>query len=411
MERLPTAKIRNVAIVGHGGAGKTTLFEALLVLGGAIDRPGSVVEGNTVGDDEPEARRRGMTLSSCAASTAWRSHRLNLLDTPGYPDFLGDAIAALRVADLAVFVVSALDGVQVHTESLWQVASSLVLPRICFVNKLDRERASFDTTLASLRQVFGAGIAPLELPIGAEADFVGVLDLLTDTAWISHEGRSTTGPVPEDLREGELAVHDALVEGIVVADDAQLERYLDGDPIGFDELERTLAAGLDAATVFPVVCGSASAGIGIDRLADLICEIGPSPEDGPTFSVSAGNTSVDVPPDPSGDPLLQVFKTVSDPYVGHVSLARVRSGTVGPDDQLLNPRTETTERLRGLSVPFGARTMPIDVAVAGDLVAIPKLTATATGDCLTPARAPGPVRVDGAPPDRHRGSRPTFERR
>ena len=279
MEVIPTERIRNVALVGHGGAGKTTLAEAMLLEAGLVSRLGRVEDGTTVCDSEPEEQRRGQSLSLALAPIVWKGHRINLLDAPGYADFEGEALTALRVADLAVFVVSAVAGPEVQTIRLWKAASEMGLPRMVFVNKLDRERASFPRTLDQLRDRLGAGVAPLELPIGEEAGFTGLADLLTDTAFIydGTSGGHITAAIPDDMEALEHQVHDNLVEGIVVADDALLERYLEGEVPTVDELEHTLAHGIDQASVFPVVCGSATGRVGIDRLIDLICEIGPSP--------------------------------------------------------------------------------------------------------------------------------------
>ncbi|MGH9274989.1 MAG: GTP-binding protein, partial [Acidimicrobiales bacterium] len=268
MQLFSSEKIRNVALVGHGGAGKTTLAEALLHRAGAITRLGRVEDGSTVCDHDPEEQRRGLSLSLAVAPFEWKGHKVNLVDTPGYADFLGDVLAALRVVDLAVFVVSAVDGVEVQTEAIWREAARLDVPRMIFINKLDRERASFERTLDQLRDRLGAGVAPLELPIGAEGDFRGIADLLTDSAQIYVGGVPRTEPIPDDMEALEHQVHDNLVEGIVVAEDALLERYLDGDIPTIAELEHALTLGIEAASVFPVVCGSATGEIGIDRLAD-----------------------------------------------------------------------------------------------------------------------------------------------
>ena len=281
MQSFPSEKVRNVALVGHGGAGKTTLVEALLHRAGTINRLGRVEDGSTVSDHDPEEQRRGISLSLAVAPFEWKGHKVNLIDTPGYADFLGDVRAALRVVDLAVFVVSAVDGVEVQTEAVWREATRLGVPRMIFINKLDRERASFERTLDQLRDRLGAGVAPLELPIGAEADFRGIADLLTDTAHLYEGGVPHTEPIPDDMEALEHQVHDNLVEGIVVADDALLERYLEGDVPGLEELEHALTLGIETASVFPVVCGSATAEVGIDRLADLLVEIGPPPADRP----------------------------------------------------------------------------------------------------------------------------------
>jgi elongation factor G len=387
VKRYATGQIRNVALVGHGGAGKTSLAEALLHRSGAINRMGRVEDGSTTCDFDPEEQRRGISLSLAVAPFEWRDHKINLIDAPGYADFIGDVSAALRVADLAVFVVSAVDGVEVQTEAAWRIAARLGLPRMVFINKLDRERASFDATLAQLRERLGSGIAPLELPIGEEAGFRGIADLLTDEAHIYVDGKPHTEPIPEDMEALEHEVHDALVEGIVVADDAMLERYLDGDVPNLDELEHTLHDGIAAATVFPVVIGSATQEIGIDRLADFLVEIGPSPIDRPA-PVTAGDVDVEVAADAGGDPLAVVFKTIADPYVGQVSLFKVLSGTLRPDDHLTNSRTGNDERLHGLLTVRGKDQESAGEIVAGDIGAVAKLTNTVTSDTLAPKGKP-----------------------
>ena len=388
MTRFSPAEIRNVALVGHGGAGKTTLAEALLHRAGAIDRLGRVDDGTTVCDHEPEEQRRHLSLSLAVAPFEWKGHKVNLVDTPGYADFVGEVRAALRVVDLAVFVVSAVDGVEVQTEAIWREAERLGLPRMIFVNKLDRERASFTRTLDQLRDRFGAGIAPLELPIGEEAAFHGVADLLTDTAYLYTDGKVATGPIPDEMEALEHQVHDNLVEGIVVADDALLEGYLDGQIPSFEQLEHTLAVGVDEASVFPVVCGSATAEVAIDRLADFICEIGPSPLDRPPVTVTAGDVEVDVTPDETAEPLVTVFKTIADPYVGRITLFKVLSGTLHVDDHLVNPRSGADERLHGLALMRGKEQVPASEIPAGDLGAVAKLTDTVTGDTLAPKGRP-----------------------
>ena len=240
-----------------------------------------------------------MSLSLAYAPFEWKGHKVNLIDTPGYPDFIGDVHAALRVVDLAVFVVNAVDGVEVGTERVWRLAGKLGIPRMIFINKLDKERASFDRTLEQLRDRFGAGIAPLELPIGEEAAFHGIADLLTDKAYVYDSGKGEVGEIPDEMEEREHHVHDNLVEGIVVANDELLERYLDGDVPSVRELEETMAIGVANATVFPVVCGSATGPIAVDRLADFIVEIGPSPSVRNIVQVVAGDEEVEIEGSPS----------------------------------------------------------------------------------------------------------------
>jgi elongation factor G len=390
VKSFPPAKIRNVALVGHGGAGKTSLAEALLFCAGTINRLGRVEDGSTTTDFDPEEARRGLSLSLALAPFEHDGHKLNVLDAPGYADFIGDVHAALRVADLAVVVVSAVEGVEVQTEAAWRIAADLGLPRLVFVNKLDRERASFERTLEQLRERFGAGIAPLELPIGEEAGFRGVVDLLNDTAYVYEDGSATAkqDELPGDMAAQEHEVRDALVEGIVVADDALMERYLEGESISPKELQETLGHGIASATVFPVVCGSATKLIGIDRLTQLLCEIAPSPLDRPAAKVRAGDGESEVAPDPGGQPLAFVFKTVADAYVGKVSFFKVLSGTVRPDAQLTNPRTHTDERLHGLFTMRGKEQDNVPEVPAGDIGAVAKLTDTATGDTLAPKGTP-----------------------
>ena len=388
MEPFPTQKIRNVALVGHGGAGKTTLVEALLLCSGGTNRLGRVEDGSTTTDFDPEEIKRGISVGLAMAPIEWKGHKINVLDCPGYADFFCEVESALTVADLAVFVVSAVEGIEVQTEAAWKLAAERGVPRMVFVSKLDRERAGFERTLDQLRSVFGAGVAPLELPIGEEAALRGVADLLTDTAITYEDGKATTGEIPEDMEALEHQVHDNLVEGIVVADDDLMTRYLDGDVPTPKELEDTLAKGVAAASVFPVVCGSATKGIAIDRLADFICEIGPSPLDRPPVTVEAGGTTQEISPDSSQPPLAYVFKTIADPYVGKLSVFKVLTGTLRPDMVLVNTHAHADERLHTLVTLKGKEQIPVKELAAGDIGAVAKLAHTVTGDTLAPKGTP-----------------------
>ena len=396
MKSFPPNRIRNVALVGHGGSGKTSLAEALLFGAGAVNRMGRVEDGTTVTDFEPEETKRHISVSMAPAPFEHHDHKINLIDCPGYADFIPEVEAALRVVDLAVFVVSAVEGVEVQTEAAWRIAARLGLPRMIFVNKLDRERASFERTLDQLRSVFGAGIAPLELPIGEESAFRGVADLLTDRAITYDTGSAVVGDIPDEMEALEHQVHDNLVEGIVVADDALMERYLEGDVPSVQELEETLAHGVASGSVFPVICGSATRQIAVDRLADFICEIGPSPLDRPGAVVEAGDDLQTVACDPAGQPLAVVFKTIADPYVGRVSLFRVLSGTIKPDAVLTNTRTRTDERLHALFTLRGKEHENVSDVPAGDIGAVAKLADTGTHDTLAPRSMP--VRVPAPDP-------------
>ncbi len=396
MQRYAPDRIRNVALVGHHGSGKTTLAEALLHTAGAIPRRGRVEDGTTTCDHDPEERARGMSLSLALAPFEWRDHKINLLDVPGEADCAGFLHAALSVADLAVIVVSAVDGVEAQTEAAWDAAHALGVPRLIFVNKLDRERSDYDLVLQQLRDRFGSGFAQLELPIGKEADLHGLVDVLHETADLYDGDAATHGaPVPDELADEEHRIHDAVVEEIVAGDDELLERFLADDVPSVPELEHALTVEMEHEAEFPVLCGSAVTGVGVDRLADYLVEIGPPPTDRPT-TVVAGDTEVAVPVDPEGDALAVVFHTIADPYVGHLSLFRVLSGTIRPDDHLTNTRTGGDERLHSLFTLRGKDHVDVPSVGAGDLGVVAKLSATHTGDVLAPKGKP--VRVPERPP-------------
>jgi elongation factor G len=378
----PTEKIRNVALVGHGGSGKTSLAEALLYDVGAVSRLGRVEDGTTTTDFDPEEAKRHISVSLAMAPFEHDGHKVNVIDTPGYADFVSDVAAALRAADLAVFVVSAVEGVEVQTELVWRMAEDLGLPRAVFVNKLDRERASFSRTLDELKDKFGAGIAPLQLPIGEEADFHGVVELLDDHAVHYVDGKATEGPIPPEMEMEEHSIHDALIEGIVVGDDDLMERYLADETIPVAELAHALADGVASGSVFPVLCGSATKLIGVDRLAQFITEEGPAP----------------APAEGDGPPVAFVFKTIVDPYVGHVNLFKVLQGTVKTDATLVNGRTMHEERLHQLSVMRGKEQETVSEVPAGDIAAVAKLADTTTGDVLGARGAEVEVEPFAPPP-------------
>jgi elongation factor G len=393
LKSFPTERIRNVAVVGHSGSGKTTLVEALLLRSGAIARAGRVEDGSTVSDFEPEEVKRGISLSLGVAPLEWLDathgeHKINLIDTPGYADFIGDVDAALAVCDLALFVVSAVEGVEVQTEVLWRRCAAMGIPRMVFVNKEDKERADFHRVLAQLRDTFGSGFVPLELPLGEESSFRGVADLLSDKAFEYEPGGThRDGPIPDDVAEEEARLHDEIVEEIVSGDDDQLERYLSGEVPSVAELERTLAHEVLEAAEFPVVIGSATTGVGLDRLLDFLCELAPSPADRAS-RVTAGDTEVEVAADPQGQPLAVVFKTIADPYVGQLSLFKVLSGTIKTDDQLVNSDSGQTERLHGLFHLRGKEQLTTQSIVAGDIAAVAKLAGTRSGQTLAPKGSP-----------------------
>lgn len=403
MNSASTDRIRNVAFVGHSGSGKTSVAEALLSRAGVLARPGSTDDGTSVCDTEPEETKRKMSLSLAVAPFEWKAsdgntYKVNLLDTPGYGDFAGEVDAALAIADLAVIVVSAVDGIEVGTEQAWRKCEALGLPRFVFVNKEDKPRADFHAVLASLRSQFGNGFVPLELPLGEEEKLHGIADVLTDEGLeYEPDGTHHSEVIPADVADEEQRLHDEVVEEIVAGDDEQLERYLAGDVPTAAELEKALAAEVLQCAEFPVLLGSALSGVGIDRLADYICEIGPSPAERPV-TVLGGTERVPVPADPTGASVAYVFKTVADQFVGQVSLFKVLSGTVHSDDRLVNSATSTEERLHGLFHLRGKEHIPVNRVVAGDIAAVAKLASTPTHSTLAAKGSPVRVEPPATPP-------------
>lgn len=392
-----TQQIRNVVLVGHNGSGKTSLAEAMLSTAEVTSRLGTVERGDTVTDHDPEERALGQSISLAVASFDAGDHRVNLIDTPGYTDFRGEAMLGLAAADLAVFVVDGVAGVQSQDVLLWRIAAAMDIPRLVFVNKLDRERSSFDRTLAQVREAFSSHADPAELPIGEESSFHGVTDVLTHHAFVYDTGHAEETAIPAELAEAERAEHEHLVEEVVELDDTALEAYLSGEEPPADQLERLLHEALDRALVFPVLCGSATSSIGIDQLTDFICRVGPAPGDpGPTVADSPAGP-IDVPPDPDGPPMVLVFKTTLNEFVGQISVFKVVSGTVRTDDVLVNSRTGARERLHNLVSLMGGSQTQVDQVTAGDIAATTKLSDTLTGDTLAVDGSPVTVRVPELP--------------
>ena len=382
---MEPAKIRNVVLVGHSGAGKTSLAEALLFASGATTRLGRVESGNTVMDHEPEETSRQGSVGLAVAPIAWNGHKLNIIDTPGYADFIGEVRSALRAADLALFVVSATDGVEVQTEAIWHLAEQEGIARAFFINKLDRERADYQGVLAQLKSSFGTGVAPLEMPVGSEADLRGVAGVVSNHAFLYENGagRGTEVDLPDELKADVDEVRSALVEAVVENDDELLEAYFEGQEPTQDQLVKGLRQGISDQVIFPVLCGSATGMIGIDRLADLIVRDGPSPLDRP-MPANDGNDEFTANP---GGPLeAYVFKTVSDPYLGRISMFRLFSGTLKVDMVLENPREGASGKLHNLFFMKGKDHEDASEVSCGDIAAVAKLETVRSGDTL---RAPG----------------------
>ncbi len=386
MKTYPTDKIRNVVLLGHQSTGKTTLAEAMLFISGATTRMGAVSEGNTVCDFEPEEIKKGLSVSLALAPIEWKDHKINVLDAPGYADYVGEAQAALRVADLAVLVVSAVDGVQVQHEHLWHLAENAGIPRIAFINKLDRERADFHAVLESLTAKLGSGFAPLDLPLGEEHEFHGIADVLTERA----HRYDSSGAVSEEEMSTELEsetkqLHTKIVESVAETDDSLIEKYLGGEELSEKEVITGLHEGVVAGRVFPVLVGSATKLIGIDRLADLIVEMGPAPgEQGPVIGHPPGSDDLIERAVSADDPLSAfVFKTISDPYVGRISVFKVVSGKFRPDSSVLNVSAKSDERIAHVFTLKGKHQEQLSEIAAGDIGAVAKLAHTRSGETLT----------------------------
>ncbi len=373
-------KIRNVAFVGHGGSGKTSLAEALLYVAGATTRQGSVDLGTSILDYEPEEQERKISLGLGVASIEWRGNKINIIDTPGFADFSGDARAALRAADLAVFVVSAVDGVEVGTETLWRAAEEEGIPRAIFITKLDRERASFQRTLDQLRSIFGKGIAPVHVPLGEEGELRGLARVVTQKVFAYEPGDKKGKPtdeVPERVKALAAEAHEALIESVVETDEAMMEAYFEGVEPERDVVVRTVHQGMLDATIFPVLVGSASKLIGIDTLAEFLVDFAPNPLE----RVHPPTITGDYEASADGPALAYVFKTVSDPFVGRISLFRVYSGQIAHDDHL-EVAGDGQVRMHNLFHLQGKDHTDAEHVWCGDIAAVAKVEGAKTGDTL-----------------------------
>ena len=384
-------RIRNVALVGHRGSGKTSVNEALLFEAGAINRLGSVADGTTVSDSASDEKAREMSISASLSSFRWDDRKINLVDTPGEPSFIADALAALRVVEGAVFVVNGVMGVEVTTSRLWERASELGLARTVFVNMLDRERADFFRALDSLKQAFGQHVVATEIPIGKEHELQGVVDLIDMKAY-RYDGDSRDNcseiEIPEDLRAQAEEYREKLMDEVAEVSDALMERYLEGEEISHEETVSALKKGVIEGHLFPVTCGAATRNLGINRLLDAFVEDLPSPAKRGPIEVDG----VTLEPDESKDMVAFVFKTLADPYAGRVNLFRVYQGVLKHDSHAHNCRAGAKERIGQLLVPQGKDTEHADEFGPGDIGAVAKLKETHAGDVLA-------SKDDGHPPE------------
>ena len=385
LKQYAPERIRNVGLFSHGGAGKTSLAEALLFDSGAINRLGRVEEGTTVSDFDPDETKRHISVSASLLPIEWRDHKINLVDAPGFADFAGDIRAALRAVDAAIILLDAAAGVEVGAEQVWKGAAERKLARIIFVNKFDRENADFARALASAQERLGPSVVPIEVPIGAEASFKGVVDLLSRKAYLyeGRDGKAEEVPVPADLVDQVEEYRLQLVERIAEQDEALIEKFLSDEPISEEELVAGLRQAACDGSVVPLLCGAATANKGIQSLLDAIVTYLPAPtEVAPTRAADpkAGGT-VELPCDPAGHTAALVFKTTVDRF-GTVSYFRVYSGVVRADSHLLNANKEQDERIGQVQFVRGKEHMTTPQVEAGDMGAIVKLAATSTGDTL-----------------------------
>src|SRR5579859_2361073 len=374
-------RIRNVAIVGHRGTGKTSLNEALLFQAGAINRLGTVVDGTTASDSDPDEKARQMSISAALSTFEWEDRKVNLIDTPGDSSFIADALGALRVCESAVFVINGVMGVEVHTNRLWQRAAELDLARLVFVNMLDRERADFFRTLDALKAAFGPHVVATEIPIGSEHEIRGVIDLVDMKAYeYSGAGRenSTEIPIPDELADQAQEYREKLMDEVAENSDALMERYLEGEEISHEEIVTALKNGTNHGAMFPVTCGVATQNLATNRLLDAIVEDLPSPVK--HGGLEAGEVTLE--PDEDKELFAYVFKTRADPFAGRINLFRVYQGVLGQDSPVLNTRTHTKERVGQLLTFEGHETGHATEFGPGDIGAVAKLKETRAGDWL-----------------------------
>jgi len=393
MKVYDAPNIRNVAIVGHGGCGKTSLASAMLFDMGAVNRLGRVEDGTTVTDFDPDEIERRISLQTALAFGEWRKVKLNLLDTPGYANFLSEARAALRVADAAIVVVDAVAGVEVQTEKVWGYADEYSLPRLIVVNRMDRERASFVRTLEGLEKAFGRGAVPLAIPLGEEKGFVGLTDLVTEKADVytdDHGGKFQAVEVPEEFRATEKTLRDKLVEMVAEGNEELMEEFFEKGTLPQEDLLKGLRQAVVAGRLFPVLPVSSGRNVGMQPLLDAIVDLLPSPTERGEVTGSDPATKKEVTRRPAADAPFSafVFKTIADPHAGRISLFRVYSGVFKSDSTVYNASRDVAERLGTLELLEGKAQTPVPEVQAGDLGAVAKLKETQTGDTLCDKASP-----------------------
>ncbi len=392
MKVYDTASIRNIAIVGHGGSGKTSLTAAILYDAGAVNRLGKVDDGNTVTDFDPDEIARKISLSTALAHCEWQKTKLNILDTPGYGNFIQEARAAVQVADAALVNVCGVAGVEVQTEKVWSFADEFGPARMFVINRLERDRSSFTRALGSIQSAFGREAVPIQLPIGAESDFKGVVDLIKMKAYVTKgddTGAFDEQEVPADMAEAAETARGALMEMVAEADDALMEKYFDAGELTPEELTRGLKQSVLEGNLYPVLACSAVENIGVRQLMDVLIALSPSPDSrGEVSGKDPSGTNLQRKISESEPASAYIFKTMADPFAGRISLFRVMSGTLKSDSSYLNPAKDVTERVGSLALLQGKEAAPVDEIRAGDIGSVAKLKESQSGDTLADKSAP-----------------------
>ncbi|KKL88451.1 hypothetical protein LCGC14_1924580, partial [marine sediment metagenome] len=387
MSKVDVEKIRNIAVTGHAKAGKTTLVEAMLHNAGAINRMGKVEDGSTTTDYEPEETDRQISLSSALAFCEWEDHRINIIDTPGFINFLEDTKGSMRAADGVVLMVSALSGVKGETEKVWGFAREMNLPVVAFVNKLDKESADFQIALDGIKGILNTEPMPLQMPIGEAEGFRGVVDLLDMKAYTYTEGKASEGDIPAELKDRAEELRNIMIERVAEADDSLLEKYLEGGELSREEIVSGIKAGTLLKQFVPVTCGAPNLNIGISELLDAVALCLPSPQE-----MAAANPIKGINPKdeseaerkPSADEPFSayVFKTIADPFSGKLSFFRMLSGKLSPDSSVLNSSSDSKERIGQIFYLQGKKHENAEALVPGEIAVIAKLKHTSTGDTL-----------------------------
>ena len=375
MKEYPAEQIRNIALVGHGGTGKTSLAEAMMFVSGATTRLGKIEEGSTVSDWDPDEQKRNFSLNLSILPLEWNGHKINVLDTPGYMDFMGEVKCGLRAVEVALIAVDAVSGVQVGTEFAWRFADELQMPRAIFINRMDRENADFGAALSQIQATWGAKCVPLQLPIGSQQSFQGVVDLLAMKAYLGEKAEEAD--IPGDMAGQADSYREKLIELAAETDDTLITKYLEGESLSEEELGVGVKAGISAGSIVPVLTGSGTKLPGVRRLLDTIASLFPSPTQRP-LQVDGKEIAAD-----ATKPLTAlVFKTAADPYVGRLTYFRVFSGTLKADSHAWNANKNADERIGPLYRITGKTQDAVQQVVAGDIGAVAKLAETQTGDSL-----------------------------